>query len=107
MRGRLAADVEGARPVTAEMPPLHQQVHGRHHPGIGRPDDRGIVADADKLRRAGRQQCLHLCDEAEFTQIRDGDVSPLQVGCRCPPLRLPGDRAVARKIPLRERRAST
>jgi hypothetical protein len=57
------------------MPALDQQVHGRHDPGIGRPEHRRIVADANELSLAHGQQGLHRRDETELAQIRDGNES--------------------------------
>ena len=58
------------------MAVLDQQVHGRDHPAIGRPEHRGVVADTDQLGGARRGQRLDPGDEPELPQVSDGDGSP-------------------------------
>jgi DNA-binding Lrp family transcriptional regulator len=58
------------------MAVLDQQVHGRDHPPVGRPEHRGVVTDSDQLGGAGRGQRLDLGDEPELPQVGDGDGGP-------------------------------
>jgi hypothetical protein len=52
---------------------LDQQIRAHDRPAIRRGQHRGIVADADDGDALRRCQRPYLCDQAEFTEVGNGN----------------------------------
>jgi hypothetical protein len=55
------------------VPSLDQQIGAGHHPPVRGTQHGRVVADPDQLRRAGRQNCRDLLDQAELACLGNGN----------------------------------
>jgi DNA-binding Lrp family transcriptional regulator len=70
------ADIGRTRPITAEMPPLDQDIGGRHDPFVGGGHHRGIVPRPEQGGLPGLESRDDPGDEPELSRLGNAHVRP-------------------------------